>query len=131
MGPMKLLLDTHIFLWWLFGDPRLSRTVSAAIADGSNRLYLSSVSGIEIANKAAVGKLKLPSKASDFVMTGMRQLQMEELAISLRHSYRLAELPMHHRDPFDRLLVAQAEIEGMTLVSQDSQLGAYGVAIIN
>lgn len=94
---MRLLLDTHTFLWWLLNDERLSPTARTAILNVSNQLYLSSASGFEIATKVAVGKLKLPTSVESFIAAGVLNGQIEELAITMRHGCRVERLPLHHR----------------------------------
>lgn len=124
---MRLLLDTHTFLWWLLNDERLSPTARTAILNVSNQLYLSSASGFEIATKVAVGKLKLPTSVESFIAAGVLNGQIEELAITMRHGCRVERLPLHHRDPFDRLLIATALEEDLTLLTNDTEIQKYPV----
>lgn len=126
---MRLLLDTHTFLWWLLNDERLSPTARTAILNVSNQLYLSSASGFEIATKVAVGKLKLPTSVESFIATGVLNGQIEELAITMRHGCRVERLPLHHRDPFDRLLIATALEEDLTLLTNDTEIQKYPVKL--
>jgi PIN domain nuclease of toxin-antitoxin system len=126
---MKLLLDTHAFLWWLLKDSRLPTTTLNLILDLNNELYLSGASGFEIATKVAIGKLKLPENVQTFVEKGMNQGQVQPLPIELRHTYRLATLPLHHRDPFDRLLIATALAEDMTMLTNDPEIQKYNLKI--
>jgi PIN domain nuclease of toxin-antitoxin system len=128
---MKLLLDTHIFLWWVSGDPQLSATARQALRDPANDRYLSSVTGIEIAIKVGLGKLKIGGPLDQTLQEGMAKLRATELPLKLRHTIGLATLPTHHRDPFDRLLICQAVDEGMTLVTQDSMMRHYPLSIIS
>ncbi len=102
---MKLLLDTHVFLWRLLGDPRLSHSADAMIDDIANQLFLSSISGFEIAVKVAIEKLKLPADVAGFIEAGMINNQITSLPVTFRHAYGVSLLPLIHRDPFDRLLV--------------------------
>jgi PIN domain nuclease of toxin-antitoxin system len=95
--------------------------------DSSNQLFLSSASGFEIAVKAGAGKLRLPTNVEDFISSGMRQGHIEELPITLRQTYNLERLPMIHRDPFDRLLIAAALEEKLVLVTSDSEICKYPV----
>ncbi|MCY4180086.1 MAG: type II toxin-antitoxin system VapC family toxin [Litoreibacter sp.] len=121
---MRLLLDTHVLLWAVLNDPRLSKTQSDAIAGGE--LYLSAASVWEIGIKRALGKLDVPETLFDVAVdAGCRPLP-----ISWAHAEAAAELPPHHADPFDRMLVAQARCEGLQLVSSDAKLGAYDVALL-
>lgn len=125
---MRLLLDTHTLLWWLLGDARLSTTARGMLTDRTNHLVLSSVSGFEIASKIAAGKLKLPDDPEVFISAGMRDGGVSELPLLLRHTYRAGSLPLIHRDPFDRLLVAIAAVEDLTLLTDDHWLRKYPVA---
>lgn len=127
---MRLLLDSHTFLWWVKDDPALRRWARAAIADADNECFLSHASIWEMAIKASLGKLKLPSKAERFAGEHCEANGFHLLPITLAHVASIEGLPFHHRDPFDRLLVAQARHEAMTLVSRDASLRAYGVSVI-
>jgi PIN domain nuclease of toxin-antitoxin system len=124
---MILLLDTHAFLWFTQGDTRLSTTAKALLEDANNRKLLSVASCWEIAIKAGLGKLKLGEPSSTFVPNAMAKAGIEELQISVDHATAVESLPMHHRDPFDRLIVAQAIAQSLSLVSADPLLDAYGV----
>jgi PIN domain nuclease of toxin-antitoxin system len=128
---MKLLLDTYIFLWWINGDARLSPNIRAALREPGNERYFSSVSVAEMAVKSSLGKLKLADTIENTVRNGMMRLVAAELPLHIRHSLRLSALPLHHRDPFDRLLVVQAMEEGMTLVTEDLQIKQYAVTTIS
>ena len=122
---MRLLLDTHVVLWQLSGERELSQSAVAAIAAADDLLF-SVVSFAEIGIKAAAGKLVVPpdlkAKITD---AGVRSL-----ALAAAHGLAVAQLPTHHRDPFDRLLIAQAMTEGLTLVTADANFAAYGVPIV-
>lgn len=123
---MKLLLDTHVLLWQLSGVQRLGVRATEAIASAAE-LAFSVVSFAEIGVKAAIGKLTVPDDLHAHVVgTGVRVL-----GLSPDHGLAVASLPLHHRDPFDRLLVAQARHEGLTLVTADTRLYAYDVAVID
>ncbi|MCV6584229.1 MAG: type II toxin-antitoxin system VapC family toxin [Marinibacterium sp.] len=121
---MKYLLDTHVLLWALADDPRLSAAQARAIGDGT--LYLSSASLWEIGIKRALGKLQVPDGLADVAL----QSGCRPLPISWAHAERAAALPPHHADPFDRMLIAQAQAEGLVLLSADRKFDAYGVALI-
>lgn len=124
---MRLLLDTHIFLWWCADDPRLSEVERQTIRNGGNDVFLSAASVWEMAIKQMLGRLKLPDPASAVVA----RLGIERLPVGFEHAEATALLPPLHRDPFDRLLVAQARIEGLTLVTRDPQVRSYpGVAFL-
>lgn len=122
---MTLLLDTHAFLWWRLDSPRLKRAARNAIAI-ADIVWISAASGWEVAIKRQLGKLRLDEtfpamvEASDF----------RELPVTLRHTEALLDLPAIHADPFDRMLIAQAQVEGATLVSHDRHLEPYGVPVI-
>ncbi len=110
---MKALLDTQVFLWWISDDPRLSSRASAIIKDGNNKLFLSAASGWEIAIKVRLGRLTLPEPLETFVPEQMALNAIEGLPIQMSHALHVYTLPDHHRDPFDRLLVAQAQLENL------------------
>ena len=127
---MKYLLDTHCFVWMAVAPQRLNATAQAALRDGGNELYLSAASAWEVAIKQAIGKLTLPEPPEAWVLRQMRALDLLALPIQPIHALRTAQLPSQHRDPFDRLLVSQALIEGLTLVTADEQLRAYPVPLL-
>ena len=122
---MKLLLDTHVVLWWRADSPRLGREARMAIAS-ADVVWVSAVSGWEVAIKQALGKLRLRGQFSALVAAG----GLSELALSLRHADRLAELPLYHADPFDRMLIAQASVERLTVVTHDRQFERYDVPVL-
>ena len=127
---MKILLDTHVWLWWLTEPERLPVVIQEALEAVENPLYLSVATSWEIAIKYAVGKLPLPEPPSEFVQKRLLRDGLQTLHIEHRHALAVAELPMHHHDPFDRLLVAQARGESMVLATVDSKIKAYDVAVI-
>jgi len=127
---MNLLLDTHAFLWWITDSPRLSATARTAIADAENSVFVSAASGMEIAIKAALGKLELPKAAGAFVEEHLARNSFTALAVEMRHSLGVFDLPLLHRDPFDRLIVAQAKAERLTIVSADALISRYDIDII-
>lgn len=123
---MKLLLDTHALLWWALGSRSLSQKARRAIGTMDTEVYVSSASVWEIATKVRLGKLDWPAEAgslSDYVF----QQGFKALPISLEHSQRAGGLPIDHRDPFDRMLIAQAQIEGLLLVSNEAIFDEAGV----
>ena len=127
---MKLLLDTQCWLWW-FGEPgRLSEKAIQQIADEENELWLSVASIWEMGIKSVIGKLALPEPLERYVGTRMGELDAKPLEIRAAHAMRAAGLPLHHRDPFDRMLVAQAQLEGMKVVSADEMFRAYEVEVV-
>ena len=124
---MRLLLDTHILLWWLSDDAKLSPTLRSTIADGNNRVHFSAVSIAEISIKQSQGKLEAPDDLSSL----LAEEGMTELALTARHAAALLHLPRHHRDPFDRMLVAQAQVEQLSLASADAAMRNYDVVILS
>jgi PIN domain nuclease of toxin-antitoxin system len=123
---MNLLLDTHILLWWLDGSPSLSKTASEAISDASNLVFVSAAVVWEIRIKQTLGKLKIPA---DFRQVLERQ-PFEKLPITAEHAHAVGDLPSHHRDPFDRMLIAQAKVEGLTIVTHDRIFRQYRIPIV-
>ena len=126
---MKLLLDTHILLWYLEGHPNLPETQRQQIEDRRNQVAVSAVSLWEMTIKIAIGKLALMDDLATIESTLLRQ-GILILPIQTTHLQRLLSLPFHHRDPFDRLIIAQALAEEMTLVSDDAAFAAYPVPLL-
>ncbi|HWE04901.1 MAG TPA: type II toxin-antitoxin system VapC family toxin [Tepidisphaeraceae bacterium] len=127
---MKLLLDTHIFLWWIMGSDRLSPAARAAIDDPANDVFLSSIAAVEIAAKFQSGKLRLSASPDEIFAAATAGGIVQELPLVIAHALRLATLPLHHRDPFDRLLIAQAMTENSILVTADRRLAVYDVKML-
>ena len=124
---MKLLLDTHTLLWWLANDSRLSPRVRKFIANADNQVAVSSVSAWEISIKQALGKLEVDL---ELLLLEIEKNGFTLLQVSFEHGLRAGSLPCHHRDPFDRMLIAQSQCEGLHLVSIDGQFAAYDVDVI-
>ena len=124
---MRILLDTHIFIWMATEPERLSPHITASIIDHQNSLFLSLASIWEIQIKVALGKLDLKSDLATIVDIQTEQNSIQLLSIDLKHIYALSNLPAHHRDPFDRLLIAQSQVEGMTLATVDSAFDRYEI----
>ena len=123
---MNLLLDTHTLLWWLADDPRLSPDARAIICDTKNAVYVSAATAWEISIKRSLGKLEAPSDlAAEIAANGFR-----EMTITFAHALSAAQLAMHHSDPFDRMLVAQAKLESLTLVTRDEHMEEYGIPTV-
>jgi PIN domain nuclease of toxin-antitoxin system len=123
---LRLLLDTHVLLWWLADDPTLGGDARKAIADGEAVVTVSAASAWEISIKRAAGKLEAP----DDLEAQLERQRFVPLPISIGHALRAGELPHHHDDPFDRVLVAQAELEGLTIVTRDENIARYAVATL-
>lgn len=127
---MRLLLDTHVWLWWIASPDRLEPRAHALLAARENQLLLSAVSALEISIKHGLGKLGLNEPPEEFVPRWAQRTRVDALAVDFRHALRAGALPPHHRDPFDRLLVAQAQIEGVPILTADRQLAAYDVEVV-
>ena len=127
---MRYLLDTHVFLWWNLGDSQLSDNATAIISDGNNEIFLSAVSAWEIAIKVAKKRLTIPEEPVRFVPSRMQLHGFQPLPIQIHHATRIYELPIYHTDPFDRLLIAQSQIESMPLISVDADIRRYEVEVI-
>jgi PIN domain nuclease of toxin-antitoxin system len=128
---MRLLLDTHVFLWWLDANARLSRELRSAIEDPASAVFVSAASIWEIAVKASVGKLALPASLPAGLDGAIAACGFDELPITARHAALVAGMAFHHADPFDRLLIAQAQAEDLTLATADKKLAAYGLSIVS
>ena len=125
---MKLLLDTHTFLWFIMGNPNLSVKARAAIENLANEKHVSAASVWEIAIKVSAGKLSLSAPFSTLIPTQLSANGFELLNLEMAHAATLINLPFHHRDPFDRLLIGQAMVEQMQIVSIDSAFDAYPIS---
>ena len=125
---MRLLLDTHAFLWWVFADPKLSRRARTAIEDdGENQVFVSAASAWEIATKYRIGKLPDAAAVASDVAGTVAEEGFNELSVSVRHAERAGSLVGHHQDPFDRMLMAQAMLDDLALVSNERAFDVYGV----
>jgi PIN domain nuclease of toxin-antitoxin system len=127
---VKLLLDTHTFIWWDSEPDRLSPQALALCQDRRNILLLSVVSVWEMQIKLQLGKLRLALPLKEIIETQQQTNNIEILPVTLAHVLALENLPVHHKDPFDRLLVAQAMVEGAALVSGDPNIARYAVQIV-
>jgi PIN domain nuclease of toxin-antitoxin system len=128
---MRLLLDTHTFLWYITNDPKLPRYAYDAIREKSNEAYLSVVSIWEALVKYQIGKLPLPAPADEYIKERQVAHRIATLALDVDAVARLLTLPSHHRDPFDRMLICQALQHSLTIVTSDDQLRRYPVAILS
>jgi PIN domain nuclease of toxin-antitoxin system len=126
---LRVLLDTHSWLWMVGDSGRLADSSRGLLRDPSNDLFLSAASAWEMAIKYAAGKLRLPQPPAALITQWMAEVRMGALPILHAHALRAGELPPHHRDPFDRLLIAQAQIEGLTVLTADREFGKYDVPV--
>lgn len=127
---MKLLIDTHVWLWMQANPARIQNSTLEHIADSQNVVLLSAASAWEIAIKYALGRLPLPLPPAEYVSSRMIGSGTSALAVEHRHALHVATLPEHHRDPFDRLLIAQAQLEDAVLVTADRLLARYDVELM-
>jgi PIN domain nuclease of toxin-antitoxin system len=127
---MRLLLDTHVFIWWADDPERLSPAALAALEDEANELLLSVASVWEMQIKIQLGKLKLSLPLKELIKNQQETNNLTVSPVALPHVLALEALPFHHKDPFDRLLIAQSIEEGLTLVTADSQFSAYSVKLL-
>jgi PIN domain nuclease of toxin-antitoxin system len=127
---VKLLLDAHTFLWWTLEDERISPKAIDLIGNIENEIYFSVASAWEIIIKYQLGKLILPTEPEVFIPEHLEINQFSVLPISLYHAFTIRELPYHHKDPFDRMLVAQSKVENMAIISADVKFKKYDVKIV-
>lgn len=127
---MNLLLDTHTFLWWITDDSQLSKNARKLIGESSNNIYWSAASSWEVAIKYALGRLSLPDVPEKFLSDVLVENRIESLPIKDIHAFRAGHLPPYHRDPFDRMLIAQAQVESLALLSNDPQCNRYELTVI-
>jgi PIN domain nuclease of toxin-antitoxin system len=128
---MRILLDTQCLLWMASAPERLSRHARTLVQRRDHHLYVSAASAWEIAIKYSVGKLRLPEPPARYVPACLDRLHIGALSIEPAHALHVATLPMHHRDPFDRVLIAQAQIENLPILTADDQFAAYDVTTID
>lgn len=123
----RLLLDTHVLIWWLNGDPQLGETAKQAIGDEKNEVYVSAATTWEMSIKKQLGKLLAPEDIEQKVeLAGF-----SKLSVSLFHGEQAGSLPLHHKDPFDRMLIAQAQSEGLVIVTKDEYFPDYGIRLMD
>jgi PIN domain nuclease of toxin-antitoxin system len=127
---MKYLLDTHTFLWWITDDDSLSNRAREIIRDGRNELFLSAASGWEIAIKAGIGRLDLQGEPEKLIPEQMLLNEIQGLPVQMSHALHVHALPEHHRDPFDRMLVAQCQLEEMPIITSDPQIAEYEIEVV-
>ena len=124
---MRLLLDTHAFLWFFTDDPKLSAAALTLIAEPTNEIFVSPASYWEVAIKVSIGKYPLHVPFEQFFTEGIEGNSLTILPMEIRHAHELAALPFHHRDPFDRMIIAQAIVERIPVVSVDPAFDSYNV----
>ena len=127
---MRVLIDTHIFLWWNSDDPSLSLLAKEIIADHRNEIFLSSASVWEIVIKVSKGRLLLPMPPDQYIPSRMRFYGFQLLPIYMYHALHILNLPSHHNDPFDRMLIAQSNTEDMPLITSDENIKQYQIETI-
>ena len=127
---MKILIDTHCWLWWIAEPSKLQDSACRQITDRNNTIFLSAASSWEIAIKYSIGKLELPEPPERFVPKRLARDAISSLAIEHIHALHVAHLPYHHRDPFDRLIISQAQIERIPIMTVDVQFEPYDVKLI-
>ena len=127
---MRLLLDTHTFLWWLFGDARLSPKVRELLADPDHAVFVSAASAWEIATKVRIGRLPDAEEMARDISGWIKRAGFLELPIQVRHAQQAGSWVQDHKDPFDRMLAAQSQIERLPLISTDPLIATFGVKVI-
>ncbi len=127
---MNCLLDTHVFLWWIMDREELSRKARDLIADPGNDVFLSAASCWEMAIKATLGRLELPMRPDRFIAGQLAVNHFSALPVTVAHACAVHDLPNHHKDPFDRMLIAQATVEKLTLITGDPVMTQYGIPLV-
>lgn len=127
---MRCLLDTHVLLWALRDDPRLSKKARAILLDDAHALFWSAASTWELAIKASLKRIRFASPLVEYLPAKLESEGVEPLSVTTAHAGAVESLPFHHHDPFDRLLIAQARVEGLSLLSADKVVGRYDVDVI-
>lgn len=127
---MKFLLDTHIFLWWITDAPQLPSHIRKIIGKGNPELFLSAASCWEIAIKAQIGRIDLPDKPGIFISHQMALNAIQGLSIQASHALHVFNLPSYHRDPFDRIIIAQAQLERLPIITSDPLIAKYKVKVV-
>jgi PIN domain nuclease of toxin-antitoxin system len=127
----KILCDTHIYFWWITNDPKLPRATEAALEDRANEVFISSVVPWELATKSRIGKWPSARIVLESIEDVIQEKDLRPLAVTLRHGRIAGLLPGSHRDPFDRMLAAQAEVEGLIIATVDSRFIQFGVRTLS
>jgi PIN domain nuclease of toxin-antitoxin system len=128
---MRLLPDTHTILWDFLDDPRLGQEAKRIIFSRQSSLWLSAASVWEIATKVSIGKLDLGQSLAEFLKQATERLKLRHLPVRAGHAVAISGMPLHHKDPFDRMLIAQAQFEGLTIVTADEAFSKYDVPILD
>ncbi len=126
----RFLLDTHIFLWWISDNPKLYEAAGKTIADPKNELYLSAASTWEMVNKSKLGRLSLTETPEAFIRKQLYFNNIKSLDITVEHTLAVSALPLIHKDPFDRLLIAQATLEGLVIITDDEWIRKYNITVL-
>ncbi len=127
---MRLLLDTHTFLWWVLDDRRLSKKAAGLIRDPDNELLMSVATGWEIAIKCSLGRIELPEPPSKFIPDQIRRNDLAVLDITMHHALEVYSLPPNHGDPFDRILIAQGRTEDIPIITRDPAFNSYDIETV-
>lgn len=127
---MKVLLDTHALLWWVLGNPRQSDGAVTVLGDAASTIVVSAVSGHEIATKFRLGKLPVPARLAEHLDQMVTENGWQPLPLNMAHAQFAGHMPGSHKDPFDRMLAAQALIEDMPIVTNDAAFAGFGVKVI-
>jgi PIN domain nuclease of toxin-antitoxin system len=127
---MKYLLDTHAFLWFVLDDKRISTTAKSIIEDSKNTIYFSAASAWEMAIKTKLARLKIIGDFESFIIDQLSTNSFVPLSITISHSLYTERLPQIHKDPFDRIIIAQSKLENLALISRDKTIGKYKVALV-
>jgi len=127
---MNFLIDTHIFIWWILDNPKLSKNFKKVISNVKNNIYLSSASTWEMVIKSSIGKLTLPEPADVFIKRQLYSNEFYTLNITIEHTFEVLKLPIIHKDPFDRILIAQARCENMSIITDEPLIKQYDVQVL-
>jgi PIN domain nuclease of toxin-antitoxin system len=127
---MRLILDTHVFLWWIVDSPQLSSRVRDVMRNPANELFLSVASAWEIAIKVNLGRLRLPDRPDRFIPGQLLKNAIEPLPVEMSHALYVSRLPAIHRDPFDRIIIAQSILEKMPVVTRDTDIAKYKIKTV-
>jgi len=128
---VRLLLDSHVLLWFMAGSARLGRRALDVVSAPDSEVWISAATAWEIAIKESLGRLELADPAAEIIPDAIARYGLHPLCITVEHGILAAALPEHHKDPFDRMLIAQARAEGLRIVTADRQFGAYDVSLVD